>query len=101
MVVYTVSTTDQYNQALRDYPEHILFFTTENCPACKLVEPRFYQLAHSAENQHKVFLVVQCQYVNTNLNLPGMPAFMKNRNSMNVDFFYGADQQRLEQLIYR
>ena len=101
MVVYAITTTEQYNQALRNYPKHIIYFTSNNCPACKLIEPRFYQLAQLPANQSKIFLVVNTQYVNTNLNLPGIPAFMKNRHSTNIDFFVGADQLRLEQLINR
>lgn len=95
-----VSSTDQFDDLLRQKPRLVADFTSNNCKPCGFITPKYTQLAQQYDNV--MFVVVD---VDTNRTLAerydvtGMPAFLMFRRAKKVDECFGLDEKALERRV--
>jgi len=101
MGIVKITNERDYQYYLKKYPDNLTMYTGEHCPACRVIEPYFLQIAN--QNLRKVFFVVDCNRVKNYQpfidRITALPTFVRMQNGVILDLFVGADQNRLYNAI--
>ena len=95
-----ITNKDEFNNMLKSNPKVVVDFTASWCGPCKMIAPKFEELA-KAHPEIK-FLKVDVDAVSdvaTQEQVQAMPTFKAFHNGSKSDEFCGASSEKLEAMV--